>query len=150
MDTGLVGDVTSPGGDDAGVAVDAGLDGEAGLVDVSLLVTGTGVVTTGLVAAAAFVGATAAPLVDVLAPDVPPVADAFAVEAWADVDVPLAAALAVGLAADAVPALSPPPPPPPPHAASITLIASVAADIATPRTREKRKPEERRDSKFVM
>ncbi|WP_309815325.1 hypothetical protein [Caballeronia sp. LZ034LL] len=63
---------------------------------------------------------------------------------------PLAAALDVGLAADAVPALSLPPPPPPPHAASITLIASVAADMATPRTREKWKPEERGDSKFVM
>lgn len=144
-----MGDVTSPGVDDAGVAVDAGLDGEAGLLEVSSLVTGAGVVTAGLVAAAALAGATAAPLVDVVELDVPAVTDAFAVDAWADV--PLAAALDVGLAADVVPALSLLlPPPPPPHAASITLIASVAADIATPRTREKRKPEERRDSKFVM
>ncbi|WP_309815322.1 hypothetical protein [Caballeronia sp. LZ034LL] len=81
MSTGLAGDVTSPGVDDAGVAADAGLDGEAGLPDVSSLVTGAGVVTTGLVAAAAFVGATAPPLVDVLALDVAPVTDAFAVEA---------------------------------------------------------------------
>ncbi|WP_309835441.1 hypothetical protein [Caballeronia sp. LZ065] len=128
--------MTSPEVDEAGVAVDTGL------VGVSPLSFDAGVVTTGvagLVAAAALVGDTAAVPVEVVGLEVPGVNEALALD--------------VGLAADAPPALSlllAPPPPPPPHAASMTLIASVAADIADPRTRGKRKREERRSSKFVM
>lgn len=83
----MVGDVTSPGADEAGVA------GDAGPVDVSSLLSSAGVVTTevaGLVAAAALVGDTAALPVEVVGLEVPGVNEALALD--------------VGLAAAAVPA----------------------------------------------